>query len=145
MGASRTTIPALLLTAASLLSGCNRPNFNPKLATEPYPFELHTTDTLPIQVFRDGSSLEIVNSTERSWGEVTIWVNQQYAHDLPSLGVGEHVTLHLTNFRNDYGEQFNAGGFFRTRQPTPVRLVELQPGEGQPLVGLIAIRSGEGE
>jgi len=132
----------LLLLAALACGGCNQPNFDPAYATRPYPFQLHTTDTLPIQVFRDGTSLEIVNSTNESWGASMIWVNQQYAHELPGLAPGQRVTFNLFNFRNDLGESFNAGGPFRTREPTPVRLVELQPGEDQPLVGFVAIRDG---
>lgn len=134
-----------LLLGAACFTGCNMPNYNPDLANRPYPFELHTANSIPVQVFRDGTSLEIVNSTDNGWDASIIWVNQQYAHDIDGLAPGEHVTLSLRNFRNDLGEQFNAGGIFRTRQPTPVRLVELQPGEGQPLVGFIAIRSGSGE
>lgn len=132
----------LLSLAALACVGCNRPNFDPAYATRPYPFDLHTTDTLPIQTFRDGKYLEIVNSTDESWGASTIWVNQQYAHELPGLAAGQRVTFNLVDFRNDLGESFNAGGPFRTREPTPVRLVEIQPGEGQPLVGFIAIRGG---
>ena len=56
-----------------------------------------------------------------------------------------YFVLDLFEFRNDLGEIFNAGGPFRTRQPTPVRLVELQPGEGQPLIGFVAIRGGDDE
>ena len=126
-------------------SSCSRMNYDPDLATRPYPFELHTTDTLPIQVFRDGTSVEIVNSTDRGWGASTIWINQQFAHELDELRAGQRVTLDLFEFRNDLGERFNAGGLLRTRQPTPVRLVELQPGEGQPLIGFVAIRSGDDE
>jgi len=132
----------LLLLAALSCCGCNQPNFDPAYATRPYPFQLHTTDTLPIQVFRDGTSLEIVNSTNESWGASMIWVNQQYGHELPGLAPGQRVTFNLFDFRNDLGESFNAGGPFRTREPTPVRLVEIQPGEGQPLVGFVAIRDG---
>ena len=131
-----------LLVLALVCGSCSRKNFEADLATRPYPFELHTTDTLPIQVFRDGTQLEIVNATERGWGASTIWVNQQFASEIVELRAGQRLTLDLFEFRNDLGEQFNAGGPLRTRQPTPVRLVELQPGEGQPLVGFISIRGG---
>jgi hypothetical protein len=132
----------LLLLAVLACSGCNRANFDPAYASRPYPFQLHTTDALAVQVFRDGKYLEIVNSTDKSWGASTIWVNQQYAYELPGLVAGQRVTFNLVDSRNDLGESFNAGGPFRTREPTPVRLVEIQPGEGQPLVGFIAIRGG---
>lgn len=122
-----------------VLAGCNRPNFDISKATYPYPFELHTTNTVPIQVFRDGTTIEVVNSTDHHWVDARLWVNQQFMHPLPSLEPGERIALNLAEFRNDLGEEFNAGGFFRVRQPTPVQLIEVQPGEGQPLVGFLAI------
>tara|TARA_Y100000588_G_scaffold142021_1_gene156006 strand:+ start:96 stop:536 length:441 start_codon:yes stop_codon:yes gene_type:complete len=127
------------LLLSLLMGGCYHQNFDPSKANKPYPFELHTTNTVPIQVFRDGTSMEIVNSTDRHWKDSTIWLNQQFSHSLPSLQPGERVVLDLKAFRNDIGQEFNAGGFFRLRQPSEMALVEIQPGEGQPLVGLIAI------
>ena len=50
----------MALSAALLAAGCNLPNFDPAKASVPYPFELHTTNVLPIQVFRDGTEIEIV-------------------------------------------------------------------------------------
>lgn len=139
--AGMITRGAMFLILCLACTGCNSPNFDPAYATRPYPFQLHTTDTVAIQVFRDGAHLEIVNSTDRNWGESTIWINQQFAHDVDGLAPGQRLTFDLFEFRNDIGERFNAGGWFRTRQPTPVRLVELQPGEGQPLIGFVAIRN----
>ena len=129
--------PCLLL--ALLLGGCNHQNFDPAKANKPYPFELHTTNTFPVQVFRDGTSIEIVNSTDQHWEGATIWLNQQFSHPLPVLKAGDLAILDLKSFRDDIGQEFNAGGFFRLRQPTEVALVEIQNGEGQPLVGFIAI------
>ena len=129
--------PCLLL--ALLLGACNHPNFDPSKASKPYPFELHTTNTFPVQVFRDGTSMEIVNSTDQEWQDATVWLNQRFSHPLSTLQAGERVVLDLKSFRDDNGQEFNAGGFFRLRQPTEVALVEIQTGEGQPLVGLIAI------
>ena len=100
----------LLLSASmgmlTLGFGCNAPNFDPKLATRPYPFDLHTTDVVPIQVFRDGTTIEIVNSTDRTWSDATIWVNQRYAAPLKSLQPGQRVSMDLFSFRDDIGEQF---------------------------------------
>ena len=97
----------LFLVLCLACTGCNRPNYDPAYATRLYPFQLHTTDTLPIQVFRDGTHLEIVNSTDRSWGPSTIWVNQQFAYEISGLASGQRVTLDLFEFRNDLGEIFN--------------------------------------
>ena len=39
--------------------------------------------------------------------------------------------------RDVFGEQMNAGGIWRTGDPTPVVIAELQVSEDEPLVGLI--------
>ena len=138
----------LLLTLLGVIlpiSGCNFPNFNPKLATRPYPFDMHTTDVVEIQVFRDGTHIEIVNSTDRSWQDVTIWVNQRFAAPLKSLDPGQRVTMDLFAFRDDIGEQFRAGGLFRTRPPAKVELIEIQEREDTPMVGMISIMTGENQ
>ena len=139
----------LLLSASmgmlTLGFGCNAPNFDPKLATRPYPFDLHTTDVVPIQVFRDGTTIEIVNSTDRTWSDATIWVNQRYAAPLKSLQPGQRVSMDLFSFRDDIGEQFRAGGLFRTRPAAKVELIEIQEAEGMPMIGMISIMTGENE
>ena len=146
MGSMRNTVlPSLALLPALFLAACNTPNFDPAKATREYPFDLHTTNTIPIQVFRDGTTIEVVNSTDNSWGESSLWINQQYMLLIEGLAPGQRLTLNLSEFRNDLGEEFRAGGFLRVRQPTPVRLVEIQPGEGQPLVGFVTIRGGDVE
>ena len=140
----------LLLLLASmgmltLASGCNSPNFNPKLAVTPYPFELHTTDVVPIQVFRDGTNIEIVNSTDRTWTDATIWVNQRYAAPLKSLKPGQRLIMDLFAFRDDIGEQFRAGGLLRTRPAAKVELIEIQENEDMPMIGMISVMPGENE
>ena len=146
MGSMRNPLIAILGLLLGLLpAACNTPNFDPAKSTREYPFELHTTNTVPIQVFRDGTMIEIVNSTDNNWGASSLWINQQYMRSITGLAAGQRLTLSLSEFRNDIGEEFRAGGFLRTRQPTPVRLVEIQPGAGQPLVGFITIRGGDVE
>lgn len=135
----------VLIVLSMVEAGCNSPNFDPKLATRPYPYELHTTNVLPIQVFRDGTHVEIVNSTDQDWSESTVWVNQRYAAVVKDLKPGQRTTMNLFNFRDDLGEYFRAGGLLRTRPAATVELIELQPAEGQPLVGLISVMPGEGE
>lgn len=138
----------LLLASMGMLmlaSGCNSPNFNPKLATRPYPFDLHTTDVVPIQVFRDGTNIEIVNSTDRTWSDATIWVNQRYAAPLKSLKPGQRVSMDLFAFRDDIGEQFRAGGLFRTRPAAKVELIEIQESKDMPMIGMISVMPGENE
>jgi len=135
----------MALSAALLAAGCNLPNFDPAKASVPYPFELHTTNVLPIQVFRDGTEIEIVNSTDMEWTDVTIWINQRYACPLAELGPGQRVRMDLFAFRDDIGEQFRAGGLLRTRPASKIELIEIQPALDQPMVGLISVMPGENE
>ena len=134
-----------LLLVVMGVSACNSPNFDPKLANRSYPYELHTIDVLPIQVFRDGTHIEIVNSTDNSWSDATIWVNQRYSASIKSLQPGQRVSMNLFDFRDDLGEQFRAGGLLRTRPAAKVELIEIQPAEGMPMVGMISVMPGEGE
>ncbi len=106
-----------------------------------YPSDLHTTEgILDIQVFRDGESIEMTNSTTRTFSDASIWINQRYVRDHVSIDPGQTVRLALDDFRDVRGEGLNPGGLFRKFDPTPIRLTELQTGETEPLVGLITIR-----
>ncbi|MDP7029195.1 MAG: hypothetical protein QF733_03140 [Phycisphaerales bacterium] len=134
-----------VLAAATVVTaaGCHRPDFNPALARAAYPYDLHSTDTIPIEVFRDGTTISIVNSTASGWHDAIIWINQRFSAPLPSLRAGQTLQMELSAFRDDIGESFPAGGMWATRRSMPVRLVELQGAADQPLVGIIAIRQTE--
>ncbi len=128
--------------AISLLStvpGCEQQRFVPESATRPYPRELHTTNVVDIQVFRDGSDIELINSTSMSYQDFDLWVNQRYLKRVESLPAGKRLTISLWDFFDVRGERMNAGGLFRTTEPTPVRMVEIQQATDDALVGLIAI------
>lgn len=137
----RYTIPMLVL----LLASCNTPDFDPMKAHAPYPYDMHTTETLPVEVFRDGTSISIVNATAQSWDSPTIWINQRFSTKLKQLTAGQTVKLSLWKFRDDIGESYPAGGLWTTRRSMPMRLVEAQAMPGEPLVGFIAIRQNESE
>ncbi len=134
----RTTIRILLL-ALLPAAACERVRYDPARATRPYPRELHSTDAVDIQVFRKGESIEIVNSTPYGYRGADLWINQRYMHRLDGLPAGATVKLSLWDFYDERGSVFIAGGLLRTEEPVPVRLVEIQTGPDQPLVGLITI------
>lgn len=123
------------------MSGCGHDRYNPELASRPYPRQLHTTHTVDMQVFRHDTNIEIVNSTAQSYSDFDLWVNQQFVRHVDGLPAGKSIELSLWDFRNDFGDAFNAGGFFRAFPATPVRLVEIQTAEDKPMIGLVAIRS----
>lgn len=111
----------------------------PEQATRAYPADRHTTNTLDMQVFRNGSEIEIVNTTAHSYDNFDLWVNRRFVHHIDALPAGASLTLSLWDFFDERGERFNAGGFFRTTEPTPVRLVEIETSPESALVGLVAI------
>ncbi len=132
---------ALLFAAMLSAASCAKPLYQPEVATRPYPFDLHTTDTIPVQVFRDHEKIEIVNTTATDFENVDVWINQRYVRHVDAIPAGQSVTLSLWDFADQWGGVFNAGGVWRTLEPTPVRLVELQTAPDAPLLGLIAIRA----
>ena len=124
-----------------MLAGCHDIRFDPARATQSYPHQLHQANSVNIQVFREDTSIELVNATTRSYTDFRLWINQRYTNRIDSLAAGATVRLSLWDFYDERGESLNAGGLFRSDEPTPVRLVEIQTGDEEPLVGLITIRA----
>lgn len=135
-----STLLPLLVTAAAL-NGCVQTMYDPALATRAYPRELHAVKTVDMQVFRRDTDLEIVNTTPHSYSNFDLWINQRYVKHVDALPAGESITLSLWEFFDEHGDRFNAGGFFRSYEPTPVRLVQIQPDPADTMIGLIAIRT----
>ena len=129
----------VVIVSAVVLPGCARPLYDAAHATRPYPKQLHQAGSVDIQAFRDGPRLEIVNSTPRSYRDLDVWINQRYLAHLDAMAAGQTVVMSLWDFWDERGDRLSAGGFWRTQRPTPVRLIELQVGQDQPLIGLIAI------
>lgn len=130
-----------LIACAMWLTSCTPAIYVPELATKPYPSQQHTTTTADIQCFRRGTDIEIVNSTARSYTDFDLWINQRYTRKVDSLPAGATRRISLWEFVDQHGRRFYAGGLFRSYPAEPMRLVQIQTGEDQPLIGLIAIRS----
>ena len=126
------------------VSGCGRSMYVPSQATRSYSHDLHTIETADIQVFRDEEIIELVNATVHTYRNFDIWINQRYVLQVDQMLAGETIRLSLWNFFDERGDRFNAGGFWATREPERVRLVELQAARNLPMMGLLTIRS-EGE
>ncbi|MCZ6834648.1 MAG: hypothetical protein O7G85_02645 [Planctomycetota bacterium] len=124
-----------------LLGGCEKKMYDSQLATRSYPLTLHSTDTIDVQVFRDDQTIELVNATARSYRDFDLWINQRYMRHVDELIAGQTLIISLWDFYDERGDRFNAGGFWRTREPHRVRLVEIQPRANLPLVGLVTIRA----
>lgn len=136
---SRLRAAAALLSVPLAALGCERAKYDPHRATRPYPYDLHRAEAIDVQVFRDGQHIQIVNSTPFAYENTDVWVNQRYVRHMGTLAAGATVSLPLWEFRDVRGDPFPAGGLLRTSEEVPVRLVELQVGENEPLIGVVAI------
>ena len=138
MNATASAALALIIFASA---GCQQTLYDPDRATRAYPRELHRPVSINAQVFRDGEYIEIQNATAVTYRDVDVWINQRYMKHVDEIPAGGSVELYLGDFWDQYGEAPVAGGFWRTDPPTPVRLVELQLSEEEPMIGLVAIRA----
>ena len=123
----------------AVLVGCQAPPPDVSKATGQYPFNLHSANSMPIQVVRNQEHIKIVNSTASDFNSPILWINQQYTQQLPSMPAGSTVRVNLWHCYDSLGEQFNAGGFWRIDEPTKLVIAELQISDTQPLVGLLVI------
>lgn len=127
-----TLIPTLLAVAA-LASCAQAPKPQPDLR---YPAP--QTSSLDIQLRRhDETQVTLVNTSARAFPAATLWINAQFARDIPPLAVGQSATFDLYTFRNEYGESFRAGGFFSTERPDTVVLAQLAV--ANELIGLTVV------
>lgn len=132
-----TTLTALTLT---LLASCSGPGTALRANAGPsYPRTLQNAGALPIQVIRRVTHIDIANTSARSFGPSTVWLNGRFSHPIDELAVGQTLRLDLREFRDEFGETFRAGGFFATRNPDALVLCELET-EGQ-IHGLIVVGS----
>lgn len=114
----------VLLGALGALSGCLRSADFTQRA--PYPERLAVLPPSNIQLYREGRSITLSNTTARPFGESTIWLNKWFSRDIEALAIGESVTLSLGEFTDEYGDAFKGGGFFATTAPERIVHAELE-------------------
>jgi len=129
------------LPAAGIAGGCaSAPATSQELA--PYPMHKPQRETLDVQVFRDGPSITLTNTTARNFESFVLWINAGYSREVESFTIGETLHLKLSSFRDQFGNAFRGGGFFSTEKPA--KLVQAQIEQDDHMIGLIVI-GGEGE
>ena len=136
-------VGGLVLVAVIGLAGCGRPFYDASRATRSYPEHLHTTNVVNMHVLIEGSHLTIVNSTATSYSNFDMWINQRYVHHIESLRAGETLRVPMGLFYDERGDAVRSGGFLRTVEATAVRLVEIQTGPDEPMIGLVTIPEGQ--
>jgi hypothetical protein len=127
-----------VLFALPLLSACTsttRTADNVRV----YPQQMVRSATLDIQVFREGRTLSATNTTTRTFGPSTLWLNKRFGKSIDAWQPGQSISLDLNEFYDEFGEQFRGGGFFARETPEDVVLVQLETSEGdtRQLVSLI--------
>lgn len=106
-----------------------------------YPEEKSLTATLDVQVIRDETTIRMTNTTARSFGKSRVWLNKWFSRDIESFEVGQTLEFNLSEFRDQYGEAFRAGGFFAIKKPERLVLAQLETADT--LVGLVVVARGE--
>ena len=108
-----------------------------------YPLASQRVETLDIHAFREGTRLRLTNTTGRSFGPGTLWLNGRYGYAIEGLAIGQTLRVPLARFVDEQGRRFGAGGFFAAEPPELLALVELTvdaPADEQPTkYGLIAV------
>jgi hypothetical protein len=111
-----------------------------------YPAGAPRGEVADIQVLRDGTTIRMTNTTARAFGPSVLWLNQRYSRPIEGFAVGQTLELELTDFVDEHGDRYRAGGFFAAEPPKRLYLAQLHTpaeGQGQRMVGLIVIRGDE--
>ena len=132
--------PALAAAAAALaaIAGCTT-LYDPALETRPYPSELGQGSVVQVQAIPMELAIRVINATAIDYTDIDVWVNRRYVQHVKSIPAGATVDLEIEKFRDQWGQCPQPGGFWRTRAPTPLVLVQIQQDEKTPLVGLVTV------
>ena len=144
----RTALTPLLAATAllvTLLGGCAATP-EPVPYARPFPADVTQTETLNIQVFRRTYDLQLTNTTDRTFGPSTLWLNARFCRPIDGLTVGQTLVIPLREFRDQYSDWFRTGGFFSSEAPERLVLAQIETrvdGAAPKLVGLIVVRAEE--
>ncbi len=140
-GAGGAAVAAISLAALLCLAGCGQTGSRVDAGLPEYPIDLRQATVLDIQVVRHDTTITLTNTTARSIGKARMWVNGWYSLEIDGLAVGQTRTLDLYDFKDPYGTEFRAGGFFATQRPDRLVLAQLEPLGVEPreLLGLVVV------
>lgn len=123
------------------LTGCNvggQSKVNANLPTYP---AVEQREVLDIHAIRDGTRVSLTNSTTSAFGPSRLWINRWFSREIDGLAIGQQLDLSLSDFKDQYGEEFRAGGFFATRKPDRLVLMQIE-NEGA-MYGVVTAVSGD--
>lgn len=135
----------LLILAATclLVQGCRSAPQQVEYARA-FPEPWRQTQVLDIQVFKRKTTIEFTNTTNRTFGPSTLWLNQRFSLPIEGLAVGETKSLRLKDFRDEFSEPFRDASFFATEIPDRLVLAQIEtqraePGAETELLGMVVI------
>jgi len=141
--------PILLLAIftgiAAFLPACSRSNSLAIVENRPYPAELTQREVLDIHIIKYATEIEFTNTSDRTLGPGTLWLNGRYGKEIEPVPSGATVRYTLADFKDQWNDHFRRGGFWAKDTPEVLYLTQLETGEGesQQLVGFISIRAEE--
>ncbi len=142
-GRTRPRLPFLLRVGTPCLlvwGGCAADGA--KQAGPAFPDTLAQERTLDIHVLRDGRTIRMTNTTGEPLPPGRMWLNKWFSREIPDgLAVGESASFDLGEFRDEFGEVFQGGGFFAGFDPDDLVLAQYETelaGERR-LLGFIVI------
>jgi len=131
------TLTVLILGLISVtLMGCASTTPTERVARQ-YPSGAPVGTTLPIQVVVDSRRVVFTNSTGTVFGPSALWLNQWYSVAIKGMAIGETISIPISRFIDEHGQQMRGGGFFATESSERIVLAELQTGgvvRGMPVV-----------
>ncbi|MBM4101535.1 MAG: hypothetical protein FJ256_04655 [Phycisphaerae bacterium] len=128
-----------LAVPALLAVGCNANLYDPTLATRPYPEALQQESVVQVQVVPQQTQIRFINATSTNYDNIDIWINRRFVKHVERLHAGQQIEVEIEDFRDQWGQCPQPGGFWRTRPPTPIVITQIQRDETQPLVGLVTV------
>ncbi|MSR28420.1 MAG: hypothetical protein EXS03_02445 [Phycisphaerales bacterium] len=133
------TAAASVLALLGAVAGCGTVLYDPALATSAYPDTLAQERVVQIQAVPRELTLDLVNATNIDYRDIDIWVNRRFMQHVPVLAAGQTIELQIDKFRDVWGQCPQPGGFWRTRKPTPLVLVQIQRDATSPMLGLVTV------
>ena len=120
---------SLFVALALSLCGCSAATPTERIARR-YPIGEARGATLPIQVVVDARRVEFTHSTGTVFGPSEMWLNQWYSVAIDGMAVGETISIPISRFIDEHGEQMRGGGFFATEAPERIVDAELRTSDG---------------
>lgn len=140
-GVRRAVLSLPLLGASCAWVGGCASTHQPAGDARAYPAAPARGEVLNIQVFKHPRHVEFTNTTARSFGPCTLWLNGRFSRPIEGIGVGQTVRLPIREFRDEFSESMRPGGFFAIDTPDKLVLAELET-EGR-FLRLVVIASPE--